>query len=372
VIHVNPAERAFDGEEGIRQAMFVWLNVLSGRLPMFHLWLLLGLLWQVLASRSDLALENIALRHQINVLARQKRRPRLHRHDRIFWVWLSRFWRRWKTALVIVKPDTVARWHRQGWRLYWRWKSRRKSGRPRSDAELRELIQTMVRENPLWGAPRIHGELLMLGFVVSQTTVAKYMPKRDGPPSVTWRAFLMNHSLVACDFFTVPTLTFGVLYVFVVLRHCDRRLIHVRVTTNPTAAWTAQQIREAFPFEAAPRYLLRDNDSIYGAEFSRAVRNMGIKEVRTAKASPWQTPFVERVIGSIRRECTDHVIPLNRRHLQRTLDAYRTYYNESRCHLSLGKDAPEPREIDLPERGAKIVAIPQVGGLHNRYVRRAA
>jgi hypothetical protein len=275
-------------------------------------------------------------------------------------------------SLVIVKPDTVVRWHRQGWRLYWRWKSRRKKGRPQVDAETRQLVRRMARENPLWGAPRIHGELLKLGFDVAESTVAKYMPKREKPPSATWRAFLMNHGLVACDFFTVPTLTFGVLYVFVVLRHRDRRLLHIRATSHPTAAWTAQQIREAFPFDEAPRYLLRDNDSIYGAEFSRTVVGMGIKEVRTAKHSPWQTPYCERVIGSIRRECTDHIIPLNRRHLQRTLVEYQTYYNESRCHLSLGKDAPEPREIEPPKKGAKIIAIPQVGGLHHRYTRQAA
>jgi transposase InsO family protein len=264
------------------------------------------------------------------------------------------------------------RWHRQGWRLFWRWKTRYKVGRPKCDAELRQLIRRMARENPLWGAPRIHGELLKLGFELSPTTVAKHMPKRTKPPSATWRAFLMNHGLVACDFFTVPTLTFGVLYIFVVVRHCDRRLIHIRVTANPTAPWTAQQIREAFPFDGAPSYLLHDNDWIYGDEFSRAAKNMGIKEVRTAKGSPWQNPYVERLIGSIRRECTDHIIPLNRRYFQQTLDAYRTYYNESRCHLGLDKDTPEPRDIESPERGAKIVAIPQVGGLHHRYTRRAA
>ncbi len=167
-------------------------------------------------------------------------------------------------------------------------------------------------------------------------------------------------------------MTFGILYVFVVLRHRDRRLIHIRATTNPTAAWTAQQIREAFPFDKAPSFLLHDNDTIYDLEFSRRVKNMGIRQVRTAKGSPWQNPYVERVIGSIRRECIDHIVPLNRRHLQRNLNAYRTYYNESRCHLGLGKDTPEPREIEGPERGTKIVAIQQVGGLHHRYTRRAA
>ena len=181
-----------------------------------------------------------------------------------------------------------------------------------------------------------------------------------------------KQQLVACDFFTNPTLTFGVLYVFIVLRHRDRRLLHIRVTSNPTAAWTAQQVREAFSFDEAPHYLLRDNDLIYGAEFLRAIANMGIKEVRTAKSSPWQNPFAERIVGSVRRECTDHIIPLNQRHLQQTLKAYQTYYNINRCHLSLGKDSPEPREIEPAKRGAEIVAIPQVRGLHHRYARRAA
>ncbi len=333
---------------------------------------ILALLKILFAPRAEIIFENIALRQQISVLSRQSKHPQLRLRDRVFWVWLSRTWARWRSSLIIVQPKTVVRWHRQGWRLYWRWKSRGKTGRPQVDREVRELVRRMARENPLWGAPRIHGELLKLGFVVAESTVTKYMPKRDKPPSATWRAFLMNHGLVACDFFAVPTLTFGVLYVFVVLRHRDRRLLHIRVTSHPTAAWTAQQVREAFPFDDAPKYLLRDNDSIYGAEFSRAMKNMGIKEVRTAKGSPWQSPFVERVVGSIRRECVDHIIPLNRRHLQKILDSYRTYYNESRCHLALGKDSPEPREIEPPERGAEIVAIPQVRGLHHRYKRRAA
>ena len=189
----------------------------------------LALLKILFAPRAEIILENIALRHQISVLSRQSKRPRLRRSDRVFWVWLSRLWAGWRTALVIVKPDTVVRWHRQGWRLYSRWKSRGKTGRPQIDREVRELVRRMARENPLWGAPRIHGELLKLGFEIAESTVAKYMPKRDKPPSATWRAFLMNHGLVACDFFTIPTLTFGVLYVFIVLRHRDRRLLHIRI-----------------------------------------------------------------------------------------------------------------------------------------------
>jgi putative transposase len=339
---------------------------------MFNFRQIAHILRLLLTPRTAIVIEDIALRHQISVLSRHSKRPRLSPLDRIFWVWLSKIWAGWRTSLVIVKPDTVVGWHRQGWRLYWRWKSRCRAGRPQVDRETRKLVRRMARENPLWGAPRIHGEMLKLGFEVAESTVGKYMPKRAKPPSVTWRAFLMNHGLVACDFLTVPTMTFGILYVFVVLRHCDRWLLHVRVTSYPAAAWTAQQIREAFPFDEVPKYLLRDNDSIYGAEFSRAVANVGIEEARTAKGSPWQNPFVERVVGSIRRECVDHIIPMNRRHLQQALDSYRDYYNASRRHLGLGKDSPESREIEPRERGAEIIAIPEVGGLHHRYTRKAA
>jgi putative transposase len=324
------------------------------------------------APRADILLENVALTHQLGVLARQRTRTRFSRLDRIIWVWLSRTWTGWRDSLLIVRPETVVRWHRQGWKLYWRWKCRRKTGRPEIDDKVRDLVRRLARENPLWGAPRIHSELLKLGIIVGETTVAKYMPKHPKPPSVTWRAFLRNQSLVACDFFTVPTLTFGVLYVLVVIRHLDRRLLHLRVTSNPTSAWTAQQMRQAFPFDEAPNYLLRDNDSIYGEQFSRTLKNMGITEVRTAKGSPWQNPFAERLIGSIRRECLDHVIVLGRRHVQKVLETYQSYYNESRCHLGLGKDSPQPREVEPPEMGAEIIAIPQVGGLHHRYTRRAA
>ena len=216
--------------------------------------------------------------------------------------------------------------------------------------------------------------MLKLGFRVAQSTVAKYMPKRDKPPSVTWRTFLKNQArqIVACDFFTVLTLTFSVLYVFIALRHSDRRLLHVAVTTHPTSAWVAQQMREAFPPGEVPQHLLRDNDRIYGNVFSRTVRNMGIEEVRTAWHSPWQNPYCERAIGSIRRECLDLMIPLNARHLRRALRHYARYYNQSRTHLGLQKDSPESRAIESPEFGGQIVAIPQVDGLHHRYTRMAA
>src|SRR5436853_6993568 len=211
----------------------------------------------------------------------------------------------------------------------------------------------MALANPLWGAPRICGELLKLGFDVSQRTVARLMPRRSKPSSQTWRTFLENHiaDLVSIDFFLVPTATFDVLYVFVVLLHRRRRVVHFNVTDSPTAAWTAQQIIEAFPDDSAPRYLLRDRDRTYGAEFRRRVSGMGIAEVLTAPRSPWQNPFAERVIGTIRRELLDHVIVLNEGHLRRRLHSYLSYYHGSRTHLALEKDAPEPHAVEPPEHG---------------------
>ncbi len=231
----------------------------------------------------------------------------------------------------------------------------------------------MALANPLWGAPRIHGELLKLGMDVSQRTVARLMPRRPKLPSQTWRTFLENHlaDLVSIDFFVVPTVTFRVLYVFVVLLSHRRQVVHFNVTDSSSAAWTAQQIVEAFPDDSAPRFLLRDRDSIYGGEFRRRVKGMRIAEILTAPRSPWQNPLAERMIGTIRRELLDHVIVLNEGHLRRRLHGYLRYYHGSRTHLALEKDAPEPRAGELPEQG-RVVALPQVGELHHAYVRRAA
>jgi len=236
---------------------------------------------------------------------------RFHRRERLFWVLLYRCWPGCLQTLRLFQPDTLVRWHRKGFRFYWRWKScRGQDGRPAIDQEVRELIRTMSRDNVGWGAPRIHGELRMLGIDVSQSTVAKYMVRHPKPPSQTWRTFLDNHvaDLVSVDFFTVPTATFRILYVFVILRHDHREVVHFNITQNPTAQWTAQQIVEAFPFDPAPRFLLRDRDSTYGERFRRRVKSLGIEEVRTAPRSPWQNHYVERVIGSIRRECLNHVM----------------------------------------------------------------
>jgi transposase InsO family protein len=272
-----------------------------------------------------------------------------------------------------VHPKTLVRWHREGFRIYWRWKSRSRGGRPKVSGELRALIRQMCSDNPLWGAPRIHGELLKLGFEVSQSTVSKYMPRRPRDPDQNWKIFLRNHMdcTASIDFLVVPTITFKLLFVLVVLSHERRRVVHFGITANPTAEWTARQITEAFPWDTAPRYLIRDRHRTYGRTFRDHVAAMAITEVPTAARSPWQNGYVERVIGSVRRECLDHVIALNDRQLRRVLKSYLAYYNRTRTHLALDKDAPEPRSPANTKDGP-IIAIPEVGGLHHRYERLVA
>jgi putative transposase len=308
------------------------------------------------------------------VYKRTVTRPSLRRIDRLFWVGLARVWAGWKQSLVIVTPDTVLRWQRRRFREYWTQLSRRPTGgRPPLDAEIQALVRRMAAENPLWGAPRIHAELLKLGIDFCERTVSRLMPKRRPQPSQTWRTFLANHvrDLVSLDFFTVPTAGLRVLFVLVVLAHHRRRVVHFNVTEHPTAAWTAQQIVDAFPDDSAPSYVLRDRDSVYGHVFQQRVKGMGAAEVLTTPQSPWQNPFAERLIGSIRRECLNHVLVLGERHLRRTLARYFAYYHRARTHLSLDKDAPHGRPIEQPELG-KVIPIGEVGGLHHRYVRRAA
>ena len=335
---------------------------------------LLSALRDSFRRRAALQLELIAVRHQLATMTRISRRPSLRPTDRLLWVLLSRFLPNWREMLVIVKPETVIGWHRKGFRLYWTWKSRRRGGgRPPIPRDVRDLIRRMSRENPLWGAPRIHGELLKLGIEVSEATVSKYLARLPKPPSQTWRTFLRNHAraLASIDFFVLPTATFRLLMVFIVLHHERRQVVHFGVTAHPTAAWVAQQITEAFPWNSAPRYVIRDRDSVYGALVRARIKAMGIEEVVTAPRSPWQNPFVERMIGSIRRECLDHLIVIDERHLRRILASYFDYYHRSRTHLSLGKDSPVPRPIENAKAG-KIIALPQVGGLHHRYERLAA
>jgi putative transposase len=338
----------------------------------FFVWLV-RLLVSPLEVRG-IAVENLALRQQLAVMKRQCPRPRLRKTDRLFWVWLATVWRDWRKLLVIVRPETVVAWHRQGFRLYWKWISRRKrSGRPGVSPEVRALVRKMAEANPLWGAPRIHGELLKLGICISERTVSRLMPRDRKPPSQTWKAFLDNHftETVAMNFFTVPTARFRVLFVFVILAHHRRRVVHFNVTENSTAAWTGQQMIEAFPEDTVARYLIRDRDKIYGEDFRIRVRALRIQEVVIAPRSPWQNPFAERLVGSIRRECLDHVIVLGERHLRKILKSYCDYYLRPRTHLSLAKDVPVSRRVQPPEMG-QVVELPQEGGLHHRYERRAA
>jgi transposase InsO family protein len=335
---------------------------------------LLRLLPFLCGGHRRLAIENLALRQQLAVYKRTAPRPRLRTSDRLLWVGLAKVWTGWRQALVIVSPATVLRWQRRRFREHWtRLSGRPTGGRLPVNAEIKALVTRMATANPLWGAPRIHGELAKLGIDVAERTVSRLLPKRRSPPSQTWRTFLTNHvhDLVSLDFFTVPTVRLRVLFVLVVLAHHRRRVVHFNVTEHPTAHWTAQQIVDAYPDDSAPSYLLRDRDSIYGHAFRKRVKGLGINEVQTAPHSPWQNPFAERLVGSIRRECLDHVVVLGERHLRRTLTRYFAYYHEARTHLSLDKDAPDVRSIELPEAG-RIVEIPEVGGLHHRYVRRAA
>src|ERR1700757_9586 len=297
-------------------------------------------------SKVRLEAENAVLRHQVVVLRRGLHgRVRLTNHDRWFFIQLYRWFPSILQVLTIIRPETLVRWHRAGFRGYWRWISRPQGGRPPIDMELRVLIRRMSMENPLWGAPRIHGELLKLGFEVAQSSVAKYMVKRRGPPSQGWRTFLHNHApdIAAMDLFVVPTIGFDLLYAFVIVRLGRRDLVWINVTAYPTADWVARQLTEAFPWNEAPRYMIRDRDRIYGAVVTRRLRAMGIRDKPTAPASPWQNGVAERLVGSIRRESVDHMIVLGEAHLSRILKSYARYYNRVRTHRSLNKDAPISR-----------------------------
>ena len=317
-------------------------------------------------SKLRLEAENAVLRQQLIVLRRRLHgRVRLTNHDRWLFIQLYRWFPSILQAFTIIRPETLLRWHRAGFRFYWRWNSRPLGGRPPIDMELRVLIRLMSLENPLWGAPRVHGELLKLGFEVAQSSVAKYMVKRRVPPSQGWRTFLRNHApdVAAMDLFVVPAIGFDLLYAFVIIR---RDLAWINVTADPTAEWVARQITEAFPWNEAPRYMIRDRDCIYGAVVTRRLRAMGIRDKPIAPASPWQNCFVERLIGSIRRECVDHIIVLDEAHLCRVLKSYARYYNDVRTHRSLDKDAPVSRPV---QRTGSIKSLSVLGGLHHHYAR---
>jgi len=329
----------------------------------------LAILASPFKSKRRLAAENAALRQQLTVLRRQVLgRVRLTNNDRLFFVQLYRWFPSVLRVMTVIHPETLVRWHRAGFRCYWRWKSRAVGGRPQIEADLRVLIRRMSVENPLWGAPRIHGELLKLGSQVAQSTVAKYMVKRHGAPSQGWRTFLRNHApdIAAMDLFVVPSIGFNLLYTLIIVRLDRRHLIWVNVTTNPTADWIARQLSEAFPWNEAPQYVIRDRDCIYGTVVTRRLRAMGIRDKPIAAASPWQNGFAERLIGSIRRECVDHFVVWGETHLRRILRTYARYYNDIRTHLSLDKDAPAFRRI---QRTGIINSHSVLGGLHHHYVR---
>jgi len=324
-------------------------------------------------THHQLCLEIVALRHQVQVLRRGVKRPALNNADRFLWVGLKKLWPEWRSTLVIVRPETVIGWQRKAFRAFWRWKSRSRGGRPSINPAIIHLIRRMWKVNPTWGSIRIQDELAHLGIHVSDATVRKYRPKAPRPPSQTWRSFLKNHvrCMAAMDFFVVPTSTFRVLYVLIILTHHRRRVVHFNITASPTAVWTTQQIRNAFPYQTAPKYLLRDRDGIYGEEVVQCIHNLGIEQKLIASESPWQNPYVERLIGSIRRECLDHLIILHEAHLQRILKDYLSYYHHHRPQRSLEHDAPLPRKVEPPETGS-IIELPLVGGLHHRYTRKAA
>lgn len=328
-------------------------------------------------STSELAIENVALRQQLSTFVSEGRRPQVQLHDRLFWVALRRLWGRWTDLLVFVKPDTVVRWHREGFRKYWRWRSKSKTpGRPPLEARIANLVGKMAAENPDWGAPRIHGELLKLGLEVSERTVSRYMPKdRPKPETIeSWKTFLRNHrpELAGMDFFAVPTATFRVLYGWFAIGHERRHILHFGVTDHPTAAWVIQQLRETFPFTTAVRRLVFDRDTIFSAQVVATVKSFELKPKRISFRSPWQNGVAERWIQTLRRELLDHVVVFNEEHLRTLLGEFVKYYHEDRTHLGLAKDAPTTRAVERPAADdAAVVSLPRVGGLHHRYTWRA-
>src|SRR5271163_3867257 len=320
-------------------------------------------------SQAALRAEIVLLRHQLNVLGRRSpKRVNLSNIDRLVFAGIYSLVPQVLDALQIIKPETVIGWHRAGFRTYWRWKSRPRGGRPRTPHEIRQLIRDMSIANSLWGAPRIHGEPLKLGIDVGQTTVAKYMAKHRRPPTQGWKTFLDNHAdgIASMDLFVVPTISFRLLYGLLILQHGRRQIPWLGVTAHPTAEWIARQLTEAYGWRAAPQYMVRDRDAVYGDVFICRLQAMGIRDRPTAARSPRQNAYAERLIGSIRRECLDNVVVFGERHLRRLLKSYQSYYNEARTHLSLDKDVPVSRTI---EAVGSIIAKPLLRGLHHQYVR---
>jgi putative transposase len=328
---------------------------------------------QSFKTNSQLKLEHIFLLKQLEIYQRREPKLMIKGPDRLFFSLMVKIFTNWRDRIFLVKPDTLIKWHRSGFRIFWRRKTKSsKGGRPKINKEIIELLRQMVIENPLWGVPRVHGELLKLEYEVSQTTVQRYFPKRGGKTiGQRWKTFPRNHSkdIISVDFLTVPTINFKLLYVLVVIDHHRRKLMHFNVTKNPNPNRTLQQIRNMLFENKTPKYLIRDRDSKYGGYFSAGVQQFGIKQLLTSYRSPWQNGYVERVIGSIKRECFDHVIVLNENHLRTIMTDYVSYYNKYRTHLRLNKYSPEGRPV---QREGKVYKIPVVNGLHHVYLRQAA
>ena len=336
--------------------------------------LLFALATRSFASRRDLLLENLALRQQLAAVKGRRPQTRFRIADKLFWVMLRRIWPRWKQALILVQPETIVRWHRAGFKRYWKWISRHRTGggRRRVSRELRELIFLMTAENRTWGAPRIHGELKMLGFDISERSVLRWMRKapRNPEPAKLWAVFLNNHreAIAAMDFFTVPTLMFGMIYCFFVISHDRRRILHCNATRHPVSAWVTQQLRGAFPDDSASRYLIFDRAANFNEEVVSTIKSFGIEPKRTSFRSPWQNGVAERFVGSCRRDPLDHVIVLNERHLKRLMIEYIRYYHDDRTHLSLEKQTPAGHSpVERLGPSGQVISMPRLGGLHHRY-----
>ena len=322
-------------------------------------------------KQHELVVENLLLRHQIQIALRSRRRPPFKKMDRGFWLLVRRLYPAWRQHLVLVRPETVLRWHRHGWRLYWRWSSGTHLGRPRLSSEIRELIATMASQNPLWGTERIRGELLKLGIPVSARSIRRYRRHRHSrPPSQSWRTFLTNHAegIWAADLFVVQTLTFQTLYVLFFISHGRRQLVHFEVTSHPNAAWVWRQLIEATPWNCKPRFLIHDNDRVWGADFGRRTSGLGLQSVRTPIQAPRANAIAERWVRTIRRECLDHVIPISERHLRSVLMEFVDYYNRDRTHRSLDLQPPNPRPAS---RQGVVTVRPVLSGLHHVYERAA-
>jgi len=346
-----------------------------------YIWILLCAL---LGPKARLAARLLAAESQLAMCQRrieEKRQPKPQFTPtfRLLWVVLSRVWNQWHQVAHLMQPGTVKRWHTTAFRFYWRWRSRRRAGRPSIAREMRNLIRRLSRENPLWGAERIRDTLKLLGYEPPcEDTIRKYMtkPRNARPKSTTWLPFLRNHLDVswAIDFFTVVTVNFAFHYVFVVFQHGRRRVIHFAITQSPSLAWVIQQLREATPYGQHPRYLFRDNDRIYGSQVNAFLESCGIQEVRIAYQSPWQNPYMERFVGTLRRELLDHVIVLSPGHLKRLLREFiEEYYHIERPHQGLSGDTPMASQHakDMVEP-SKLISFAVCGGLHHRYERVAA